>query len=206
MPATATTGSPELILASTSVYRRQLLERLHLRFRVCSPGTDESARAGETPAELARRLALAKADAVAAGEPAAVVIGSDQTATLDGRGVIGKPSTLERAREQLRAASGQLLTFHTALAVICQARQFARVEVVDTRVRFRALSDAAIDRYLALEPALDCAGSAKAEGLGIALMSSFESDDPTAIIGLPLIALNRMLREAGIDALAQPAS
>lgn len=206
MPAPANAGSPELILASTSVYRRQLLERLHLRFRVCSPGTDESALPDESPAELARRLALAKAGAVAASEPEAVIIGSDQTATLDGRGVIGKPGTLARAREQLRAASGRLLTFHTALAVVCPARQFSQVAVVDTQVRFRELSDAAIERYLALEPALDCAGSAKAEGLGIALMSSFESADPTAIVGLPLIALNRMLREAGIDALAQPAS
>ena len=136
--------------------------------------------------------------------PGAVVIGSDQTATLDGRDTIGKPGTRERAREQLRQASGMVLTFHTALAVVRAGVGFAKVEVIDTTVRFRRLSDAAIERYLTLEPAFDCAGSAKAEGLGIALMSGFESTDPTAIVGLPLIALTRLLDEAGLDVLGDP--
>jgi septum formation protein len=190
-----------LILGSTSRYRRMLLERLQLPFDVRSPGTDESLLPGEGPREAALRLALAKARAVAAQEHDAVVIGSDQTATLDGLATIGKPGTLERAREQLRAAAGRTLTFHTALAVVVGAIGFERLEVVDTRVRFRPLTDAEIDHYLRLEPALDCAGSAKAEGLGIALMSSFESEDPTAIVGLPLIALTRMLAQAGVDVL-----
>jgi len=178
-----------------------LLERLQLPFDVRSPGTDESLLPGEGPREAALRLALAKARAVAAQEHDAVVIGSDQTATLDGLATIGKPGTLERAREQLRAAAGRTLTFHTALAVVVGAIGFERLEVVDTRVRFRPLTDAEIDHYLRLELALDCAGSAKAEGLGIALMSSFESEDPTAIVGLPLIALTRMLAQAGVDVL-----
>jgi septum formation protein len=190
-----------LILGSTSRYRRMLLERLQLPFDVRSPGTDESLLPGEGPREAALRLALAKARAVAAQEHDAVVIGSDQTATLDGLATIGKPGTLERAREQLRAAAGRTLTFHTALAVVVGAIGFERLEVVDTRVRFRPLTDAEIDHYLRLEPALDCAGSAKAEGLGIALMSGFESEDPTAIVGLPLIALTRMLAQAGVDVL-----
>jgi septum formation protein len=190
-----------LILASTSRYRRMLLERLQRPFEVRSPGTDEALVPGEGPREAALRLALAKAQAIATLEPAAVVIGSDQTATLDGITTIGKPGTHERAREQLRAAAGRTLTFHTAVAVVIGARGHARVSSVDTRVRFRPLDDAAIERYLQLEPAYDCAGSAKAEGLGIALMAAFESDDPTAIVGLPLIVLTGMLAEAGIDVL-----
>jgi septum formation protein len=204
MVATAPASPRQLILASTSRYRRMLLERLCLAFDTRSPGTDESLLPGETPAQAARRLALAKAQAVAALEPAAVIIGSDQTATLDGVATIGKPGSRDRAREQLRAASGRTLTFHTALAVVDPSRGWAAVEAIDTRVRFRRLSDAAIERYLDLEPAFDCAGSAKAEGLGIALMEGFESEDPTAIVGLPLIALTRLLGEAGIDVLASP--
>ena len=195
-----------LILASTSRYRRMLLERLHIPFAVRSPGTDEALVPGERPNEAALRLALAKAQAVAASEPTAVVIGSDQTATLDGIATIGKPGNLESARAQLRAAAGRTLTFHTALAVVVGARAHAQVRSVETRVRFRPLDDAAIERYLALEPAFDCAGSAKAEGLGIALMAAFESDDPTAIVGLPLIALTSMLAEVGIDVLGGPAA
>jgi septum formation protein len=197
-------GRPPLILASTSIYRRQLLERLQVPFEVRSPKTDETLLPGEGPREAALRLALAKARAVADGTPGAVVIGSDQTATLDGRDTIGKPGTRERAREQLRQASGKVLTFHTALAVVRAELGFAKVEVIDTTVRFRRLSDAAIERYLSLEPAFDCAGSAKAEGLGIALMAGFESTDPTAIVGLPLIALTRLLDEAGLDVLGGP--
>jgi septum formation protein len=206
MVANTPTAPRQLILASTSRYRRMLLERLCLTFDVMSPGTDETLQPGETPEQAARRLALAKAHAVAVQAPDAVIIGSDQTATLDGSSTLGKPGSRERAREQLRAASGRVLTFHTALAVIDPIRNRAAVEVVDTRVRFRRLADAAIERYLDLEPALDCAGSAKAEGLGIALMETFESEDPTAIVGLPLIALTRMLGEAGIDVLGASAA
>jgi len=196
-------GAPlRLILASTSPYRRMLLERLRTPFQTRSPATDETPLPDESPLALARRLSLAKAQAVAQHLPEAVVIGSDQTATLDGIKAIGKPGTLERAKAQLREASGKTLRFHSGLAVVCLATGFAEVMVVDTQVRFRELSEAAIDRYLSLEPALDCAGSAKAEGLGISLMSAFESSDPTAIVGLPLIALTQLLARAGIDVLA----
>ena len=204
MPDSSPAGRPSLILASTSIYRRQLLERLQVSFEVRSPHTDETLLPDEGPRDAARRLAMAKARAVAGAAPRSVVIGSDQTATLDGRETIGKPGTRERAREQLRQASGRVLTFHTALAVVRADIGFAKAEVVDTVVRFRPLSDAAIERYLSLEPAFDCAGSAKAEGLGIALMSGFESADPTAIVGLPLIALTRLLDEAGLDVLGDP--
>ena len=200
-PTDRATGAPRLILASTSRYRRELLERLQLVFETQSPETDESVMPGETPLEVARRLSRAKARAVAARHPNAVVIGSDQTATLDGLATLGKAGHLAAARQQLRAASGRALRFHTGLAVVCLAGGFESVDVVDTVVRFRELSDEAIERYLALEPAFDCAGSAKAEGLGIALMAGFESTDPTAIVGLPLITLAHRLAEAGLDPL-----
>lgn len=193
-----------LILASTSAYRRMLLERLHLPFEVQAPHTDETVLAGEAPRDVSLRLALAKARAVAATRPAAVVIGSDQTATLDGVRTIGKPGNHERAVAQLREVSGRTLTFHSALAVVRLDAGFEQADVIDTQVRFRDLSDSAIERYLQLEPAYDCAGSAKAEGLGIALMAGFESSDPTAIVGLPLIALTRMLLAAGLDVLDAP--
>jgi septum formation protein len=180
-----------------------LLERLHLPFEVVAPQTDETVRPGEGPKAVALRLALAKAHAVAAAHPAAVVIGSDQTASLDGVETIGKPGDHEHARAQLRRLSGRTLTFHSALAVVNLARGYARVESVDTVVRFRPLTEAAIERYLQLEPAYDCAGSAKAEGLGISLMAGFESGDPTAIVGLPLIALTDLLGEAGIAVLGE---
>lgn len=202
MPDPSLPGPPSLILASTSAYRRMLLERLHLPFEVQSPHTDETVLAGESPRAVSLRLALAKARAVAAARPGAVVIGSDQTASLDGVRTIGKPGTHERARAQLREVSGQTLTFHSALAVIRLDSGFEQADVIDTQVRFRELTDSAIERYLQLEPAYDCAGSAKAEGLGIALMAGFESIDPTAIVGLPLIALTRMLHAAGLDVLA----
>jgi len=201
--ARAETGASTapLVLASTSRYRRELLGRLGLPFEVVSPHVDETRLEGESPRAMAARLADAKARAVAALHPSAVVIGSDQTATLDGVEVIGKPGTHARAVEQLRQASGRTLIFHTALAVVAPARGFARTVVVDTRVRFRSLTDAQIEAYLAREPAYDCAGSAKAEGLGIALMAALEGPDPSALVGLPLIPLTELLEAAGCPVL-----
>lgn len=194
-------AAQRLILASTSRYRRGLLERLRLPFEVQAPEVDESAQAGETPAALAERLALAKAQAVAARSPEAWVIGSDQVAELAGQ-AIGKPHTHERAQAQLRAMSGQRVIFHTAVAVVRLRSGFARSALAPVVVRFRALTDAEIERYLRLEQPYDCAGSAKSEALGIALLQSIDSDDPTALIGLPLIRTCALLREAGLDPLA----
>jgi septum formation protein len=189
---------PALILASTSRYRKELLGRLGVEFTVSAPEVDETTVAGESPLDTALRLARLKALAVAAGRRDALVIGSDQTATLDGVTVIGKPGEHARAVEQLRAASGRVMTFHTGLSVIHLARGFERTVAIDTRVRFRTLSDAQIERYLAREPAYDCAGSAKSEGLGISLLEGIEGSDPTALVGLPLIALTGLLADAGI--------
>jgi septum formation protein len=191
---------PPLVLASTSRYRRELLERLRLPFEVVAPDVDESPRLGETPAALATRLALAKAQAVARLKPDAVVIGSDQVADLDGQ-PIGKPHTHERAVAQLRAMSGREVQFHTAVAVVRATTGFARTLLAPVRVRFRALADAEIETYLRAERPYDCAGSAKAEALGIALLAAIDSDDPTALIGLPLIRTCALLREAGLDPL-----
>jgi len=186
-----------LVLASTSRYRRELLHRLVACFDVEAPEVDETPLAGETPRAAAIRLSLAKARVVARRRPEALVIGSDQTATLDDVGIIGKPGDRDGAVDQLRRASGRTMTFHTALSLVCEANGFERTEVIDTRVRFRRLDDATIDAYLAREPAYDCAGSAKSEGLGIALLEAIEGPDPTALVGLPLIALTDMLGEAG---------
>jgi septum formation protein len=184
-------------LGSTSRYRRELLARLGLPFDVAAPAVDETPLAGEAPRALALRLALAKARAVAAAHPQAVVIGSDQVADLDGE-PLGKPGNHERATAQLRRMRGQTVVFHTALAVVCQATGFEQVDLAPVRVRFRDLSDAEIERYLHAEQPYDCAGSAKSEGLGIALLDAIDSDDPTALIGLPLIRTCRMLRAAGL--------
>ena len=193
-----------LVLASTSRYRRELLERLRLPFDVVAPDVDERPLAGETPAETAVRLALAKADAVAASDAEAVVIGSDQIADLDGHG-LGKPGDHERATAQLAAMRGRTVVFQTAVAVVCAAIGFRVAELVPVAVRFRALSDAEIERYLRAERPYDCAGSAKIETLGIALLDGVDSDDPTALIGLPLIRTCALLRRAGIDPLAATA-
>ena len=195
-----TTARPTLILASTSRYRRELLERLRLPFRVESPEVDETPLPGERPAELAQRLALAKARAIAAKHPDAVVIGSDQVADLDGVPV-GKPGTHERALEQLRAMSGRSIVFQTAVAVVCEASGFAGAALVPVTVRFRRLGEAEIEHYLRTEQPYDCAGSAKSETLGIALLDAIESDDPSALVGLPLIHTCALLRQAGIDPL-----
>ncbi|MFY3937383.1 Maf-like protein [Achromobacter xylosoxidans] len=194
-------SQPSLILASSSRYRKELLTRLRLPFTAIPPDVDETPQPGESPEALALRLSVAKAMAVVGGHPGSVVIGSDQVATVDGQ-PIGKPGDFTRAQAQLRALSGQIVEFHSALAVT----DGLRVEKADivTRCRFRRLSDQAIDAYLRAEEPYDTAGSAKAESLGIALMESIQSDDPTAIIGLPLIALTRMLAGFGLDPLAAP--
>ena len=194
------TNRPTLILASTSRYRRELLERLRLPFEVQSPEVDETPLAGELPAALAQRLAFAKAKAVAAQHPDAAVIGADQVADLDGN-PIGKPGSHERATEQLRLMRGRRVIFQTAVAVVCEATGFAGSVLLPVSVRFRQLTDAEIERYLRLEQPYDCAGSAKAEGLGITLLDAIDSDDPTALIGLPLIRTSALLRQAGIDPL-----
>jgi len=190
----------DLVLASTSRYRRDLLARLRLRFRVLAPGTDETALGGETAAALALRLAHAKAHAVAAQCPNAIVLGSDQVAELEGS-ILGKPGDSESANAQLAAASGREVTFHTAICVVDTRQPTPReaTAIDTTRVLFRRLERAEITRYVERERPLDCAGSFKAEGLGIALFERIESADPTALIGLPLIAVSRLLREAGID-------
>ncbi|CAN7280928.1 Maf family nucleotide pyrophosphatase [Variovorax paradoxus] len=189
-----------LILASTSRYRRELLNRLHLPFDIQPPEVDETALDGETPRELAERLALEKARAVAARFPEAVVIGSDQVAELAGE-ALGKPGDHARATAQLRRMRGQTLVFQTAVAVVCEATGFVQRDLAPVRVVFRELSDAAIEQYLQAEQPYDCAGSAKSEGLGIALLSAIDSDDPTALVGLPLIRTCRMLRAAGVELL-----
>lgn len=185
---------PPLVLASTSRYRRDLLARLGLPFQCVAPGVDESAAEGESPRELAVRLARLKCEAVAAHHPAAVVIGSDQVAELDGR-ALGKPGHAAAAAAQLRASSGRAVRFHTAVCLQSGAR---RIELLDrTTVRFRLLDDAEIARYLAAEQPFDCAGSFKVEGLGTTLFESAENQDPTALVGLPLIALAAALRSLG---------
>lgn len=192
---------PPLILASSSRYRRELLQRLGIAFDVVAPDVDESVHSGEAPRALAERLALAKAQAVAEQHALAVVIGSDQVAELDGQ-AIGKPHTHERAMAQLRAMSGRRVVFHTAVAVVRRDLGFAKGSLASVAVTFRSLTEREIDRYLHLEQPYDCAGSAKSEGLGIALLAAIDSDDPSALVGLPLIRTCNLLREAGLDPLA----
>ncbi|WP_284615576.1 Maf family nucleotide pyrophosphatase [Aquabacterium humicola] len=189
-----------LILGSTSRYRRELLERLRLPFQSVAPQVDETPHPGEAPAALAERLALAKAREVASRHPGAVVIGSDQVAELDGQ-PIGKPGTHERAVAQLRSMRGRAVVFHTAVAVLRPSTGFEQVQRAPVTVRFRALGDAEIEHYLRTEQPYDCAGSAKCETLGIALLEAIDSDDPTALVGLPLIRTCAMLRAAGLDPL-----
>ena len=187
-----------LLLASTAAYRRELLRRLGLAFEVCAPGVDETPLPGERPADLAVRLALAKAQAVAQQHPGAVVIGSDQVADLHGE-ALGKPGNHANAVNQLRRQSGQAVVFQTAVAVVCLERQYAQCELATVKVRFRSISEAEIEAYLRAEPAYDCAGSAKSEGLGISLLERIDSDDPTSLIGLPLMRTCALLRELGIQ-------
>jgi septum formation protein len=194
---------PTLILASTSRYRRELLERLRLPFDVHAPDVDEAPLTGEAPAALAQRLALAKARAVSAAHPNAIVIGSDQVADLDGTPV-GKPGTHERAVAQLRAMRGRSIVFQTAVAVVRPSTGYVGTALAPVTVRFRNLSDTEIEHYLCTEQPYDCAGSAKCETLGIALLDAIDSDDPTALVGLPLIRTCALLRAAGLDPLAPP--
>ncbi len=186
-----------LILGSTSRYRHELLSRLRVPFQVVAPHVDETPLPDEAPQALACRLALAKAKAVSALHPQAVVIGSDQVADLAGE-PLGKPGTHERAVAQLQRMRGQTVVFQTAVAVVCEASGFEQCALAQVKVEFRDLSDAEIESYLLAEQPYDCAGSAKSEGLGISLLEAIHNDDPTALIGLPLIRTTRMLRAAGL--------
>jgi septum formation protein len=199
-PPSSPPATRPLVLGSTSVYRRELLSRLRVPFDVSRPDVDETPRPGEAPATLALRLALAKARDVASRLPDAVVIGSDQVADLNGE-PLGKPGTHERAVAQLRRMSGQTVVFQTALAVVCLESGFEQSDTAAVRVVFRNLSDDEIERYLRAETPYDCAGSAKSEGLGIALLDRIDNDDPTALVGLPLIRTCRLIRAAGVAVL-----
>lgn len=197
-------SSRKLILGSSSKYRKALLDRLSIPYTVQAPDVDETPLPGEAPQALAQRLALAKARAIAQLHPGSVVIGSDQVADLHGE-PLGKPGNHERAVAQLRRMRGQTVIFQTALAVVCEETGFCQTDLAAVRVRFRDLSDAEIENYLHAEQPYDCAGSAKSEGLGIALLEAIDNDDPTALVGLPLIRTCRMLRAAGIDLLGNAA-
>ncbi len=198
-PHSLNPGRP-LVLGSTSRYRRDLLSRLRIPFTVASPEVDETPHTGESPRNLALRLALAKAHAVAALHPDAVVIGSDQVADLGGL-PLGKPGEHAKAVEQLQRMRGQVVIFQTAVSVVCQASGFEDTQLAAVKVKFRDLSDAEIEAYLRAEEPYDCAGSAKSEGLGIALLESIDNDDPTALVGLPLIRTCHMIRAAGVHIL-----
>lgn len=189
-----------LVLASTSRYRRMLLERLGLPFLAVAPETDESALPGESPAATALRLAVAKARSVATAHPRALIIGSDQVADCDGEPV-GKPGTHDRAIAQLEQLSGRTVVFHTGLALLDATNGACQAELVDVRSTFRRLSAAEIETYLRRDQPYDCAGAVRSEALGIALFERIESDDPTALIGLPLIRLTAMLLAAGYPVL-----
>ena len=191
-------ATTSIILASSSPYRRELLQRLGIPFESWAPEVDESPLRSEPPRVTAVRLARTKAAAGARKFPKAWIIGSDQVADLDGRS-IGKPGTLENARRQLRDVSGHSVFFHTALCVCNGRLERTHERLVTTEVGFRRLTDAEIERYLEREPALDCAGSAKSEGLGISLLSRLHGEDPTALVGLPLIALAAILRAEGFE-------
>jgi septum formation protein len=188
----------KIILASSSIYRRGLLERLRLTFEFESPDIDETVIGGETPETTCIRLAKAKADTIARHQLAAIVIGCDQVAVVNGQ-AISKPGSYGPAVEQLRAMSGQRITFHSAVCLIQHDIQKTIEFSVPTHVTFRILTDAEIHRYLIAETPYDCAGSAKSEGLGISLLDAIESTDPTALIGLPLIALSKALRDFGVE-------
>ena len=198
-PSLPSSGRP-LILGSTSRYRKELLTRLRIPFETAAPDVDETPHSNESPKDLALRLALAKARAVALKYPEAVVIGSDQVADLDGT-PLGKPGNHTNAILQLQRMRGKTVIFQTALSVVCIATGYERTDLAEVKVKFRNLSDAEIETYLRSEEPYDCAGSAKSEGLGIALLDAIDNDDPTALIGLPLIRTCQMLREAGVKLL-----
>jgi septum formation protein len=194
-----------IILASTSLYRRRLLERLQIPFRCISPQADETPLAGETPSELALRLALTKARSVARLHPDAVVIGSDQVATIEGH-IIGKPGSFEPAKKQLQDSSGRDIHFYTAVSIVLQGQQLERFHVEPTTAHFRTLDDTQIEDYLNKEQPYDCAGSFKIEGLGITLFEGITGNDPTALEGLPLIKLTELLGETGVGILQPQAN
>jgi len=198
-PTLASSGRP-LILGSTSRYRKELLTRLRIPFETSAPDVDETPHSNESPKDLALRLALAKARAVALKNPEAIVIGSDQVADLEGA-PLGKPGNHTNATLQLQRMRGKTVIFQTALSVVCIATGYQRTDLAEVKVKFRDLSDAEIETYLRAEEPYDCAGSAKSEGLGIALLDSIDNDDPSALIGLPLIRTCQMLREAGVKLL-----
>ncbi len=189
-----------LVLASTSVYRRELLARLKIPFQVAAPDIDETALAGESAPQTAARLSQQKARAVAAHYPDALIIGSDQVALL-GEQRLGKPLTHDNATRQLRAMSGNSVTFYTALSLLNARNGEMQTAIAENHVQFRPLNDREIESYLRLEQPYHCAGSAKSEGLGIALIARIEGDDPNALIGLPLILLVSMLRQQGVSIL-----
>jgi septum formation protein len=193
----------DIILASTSTYRRRLLERLRIKFRCLPPEVEEEQFAGEPPAAMALRLALAKARSVAARNPTAVVIGSDQVGCINGC-ILGKPGSLASAADQLRSSSGQDVEFYTAVALVCLERNVERFHVELFTVHFRPLSASQIVSYLKREQPFDCAGSFKVEGLGIALFRGMTGSDPTSLEGLPLIKLTELLAEVGLDVLQDP--
>lgn len=198
MQSSSPSPSPRtVVLGSTSRYRQELLQRLRIPFEVSAPDVDETPLAGEAPSALALRLALEKARAVAARFPQAAVIGSDQVADLHGQ-PLGKPGNHARAVAQLRQMRGQAVVFQTAVAVVCLETGFEQAMLAQVRVQFRQLDDAEIETYLLAEQPYDCAGSAKSEGLGISLLDAIDNDDPTALIGLPLIRTCQLLRAAGV--------
>ena len=198
--STLTSSGRTLILGSTSRYRKELLSRLQIPFETVAPDVDETPHSNESPKDLALRLALAKARAVALKNPEAIVIGSDQVADLEGA-PLGKPGNHTNATLQLQRMRGKTVIFQTALSVVCIATGYQRTDLAEVKVKFRDLSDAEIESYLRAEEPYDCAGSAKSEGLGIALLDAIDNDDPSALIGLPLIRTCQMLREAGVKLL-----
>ncbi|MDH5691734.1 MAG: Maf family nucleotide pyrophosphatase [Gammaproteobacteria bacterium] len=191
---------PQLVLASTSKYRKGLLDRLGIPFDMVSPGVDETPQADETPTDLALRLARQKALAVAEDHPESVIIGSDQVASFDGKS-LSKPLTRDKALAQLKMLSGKSVEFHSALCVYTASAGKAQVELETTIVHFKTLTEQEILSYIEKEPSFDCVGAFKSESLGICLCERIENNDPTALVGLPLIRLSRMLKQAGIDIL-----
>ena len=189
-------SKPGIILASSSIYRRELLQRLHIDFDTCSPDIDESRKPEESPTQLVQRLSKEKAQVVASKNRNSIIIGSDQVAAI-GDEILGKPGTVENAIYQLKMLSEKIVIFHTGLTIIDTRNQIVQTDDIQTKVTFRKLDDSLIQRYLEKEPALNCAGTFKSEGLGITLVKSIEQDDPTALIGLPLIRLTEMLDYAG---------
>ncbi len=188
----------KIVLASTSIFRKQLLEKLQLSFITASPDADETAHANESPEDLVQRLSVAKAQAIANAYPDCLIIGSDQVACIDGK-ILGKPGNFDNALEQLRAASGKTVTFYTGLTLLNSKSGVTQTVCETFNVHFRQLSDAQISRYLQLEQPYNCAGSFKSEGFGIALFDKLQGDDPNSLIGLPLIRLVRMLDKEGVS-------